>query len=278
LIPHPQSTGFDLANALALARLAALAYRPAGEVHHDFDRITHPAVRVQCFNESSTGTQGFIATDDDCAVIAFAGTQGDDIKDWITDLRFRRRKSKMLGGSVHGGFLAAIRSVSDQIDSLISRFHLKPGIRVFITGHSLGGALAMLCGSIFQASISLRFSNPQIYTFGQPRVGNSEFVADYQARLGEHTWRFVHEEDIVPRLPLWLMGFRHAGHEVFLPSFPSLPGSADYLFDPDPITKVFSDIIGLWQAWQRKEDTLVRDHFMASYLARLESFNQQLNH
>ena len=55
-----------------------------------------------------------------------------------------------------------------------------------------------------------------VYTFGQPRVGDSTFRECYNfSGLMGRTFRVVHADDIVPRVP-WLLGaYRHAGHEVF---------------------------------------------------------------
>lgn len=55
-----------------------------------------------------------------------------------------------------------------------------------------------------------------VYTFGQPRVGNNDFAAAVHAKLGSGIFRFVNDRDIVPRVPLFTMGFCHyGGHHSF---------------------------------------------------------------
>ena len=50
-----------------------------------------------------------------------------------------------------------------------------------------------------------------VYTFGQPRVGNNDFADAVNAKLGSGIFRFVNDRDIVPRVPLFSMGFCHYG-------------------------------------------------------------------
>jgi triacylglycerol lipase len=81
---------------------------------------------------------------------------------------------------------------------------------LWFCGHSLGGAMATICAA--RCYLSHINSNPeQLYTFGSPRVGDRRYISF--VRL-EH-FRFVNNNDIVPRVPpLWL-GYTHAGREVY---------------------------------------------------------------
>ena len=72
---------------------------------------------------------------------------------------------------------------------------------LWICGHSLGGAMATLCAS------RLEEKDPILYTYGSPKVGGKEFVAGLEV---DH-WRFVNNNDAVPKVPLWLMGYKHHG-------------------------------------------------------------------
>jgi hypothetical protein len=82
-----------------------------------------------------------------------------------------------------------------------------------MTGHSLGGALAELCAA--QALFVSRIPVQGVYTFGQPRVGTKDFADAVHARLGSGIFRFVNDRDIVPRVPLFSMGFCHYGSQRF---------------------------------------------------------------
>ena len=69
--------------------------------------------------------------------------------------------------------------------------------QIFVTGHSLGAALATLA-TIHIAS-QTGFKKPILYTFASPRVGNRTFAAQFKAL--EH-YRIANSEDFVPAIPL----------------------------------------------------------------------------
>ncbi len=51
-----------------------------------------------------------------------------------------------------------------------------------------------------------------VYTFGMPRVGGKQFAGEYNpSSLGAITYRLVHGDDIVPRVPPPELGYRHVG-------------------------------------------------------------------
>jgi hypothetical protein len=75
--------------------------------------------------------------------------------------------------------------------------------RVFVTGHSLGGALAVLAASVLLSEGRQQIA--AVYTYGQPRVGDPEFSAAFDAKLGALTFRYVNDLDIVPHVPLTRM-------------------------------------------------------------------------
>lgn len=200
-------------------------------------------------------------------VIAFRGTAS--IRDWLTDLESWRTATAAKGGrtdigegeEVHHGFLDAIVSVTKALVDAVAWVKAP----VFVTGHSLGGALALLAAQVLERA---GLSPVSIYTFGGPRVGNWRWATDYDGAgarppLGERTFRVVNEEDIVPRLPGWLMGYRHVGTEVFFPSIGSMWVNAPLWF------KCVSDAIGTYRDWQRGAIAQLADHGIERYRARL---------
>src|SRR5262249_58747833 len=66
--------------------------------------------------------------------------------------------------------------------------------RVFFTGHSLGAALATLAAHRYPHTAG-------VYTFGSPRVGNHAFVASFNARMAQRSFRYVNDHDIVAQVP-----------------------------------------------------------------------------
>lgn len=241
-------------NALPLALASQLAYLPEDNVAQEC-RLSG-ATYFRWIESTGTGTQGFVATDGQVMIVVFRGT--DNLRDWLTDLDVRM--VDFAGMKLHEGFVNAHKSVSCQVASaLLGSDSFK--VPIYFAGHSLGGALAMLSA----------FAYPQaagVFTFGQPRVGGKSFQFAYDTELKSRTWRFVHEEDIVPRVP-WLLGrYRHAGKEVLLDSL----GCVDE--EPSVWRKLLSDAVGIGQAFYARKvaglDKVVKDHSMTGYIERLK--------
>ncbi len=123
--------------------------------------------------------------------------------------------------TVHAGFLTSWRNtrctVLPHIEKALAEH---PDYQVTLVGHSLGGAVAALASLEFKA----RGWEPQVTTFGEPRVGNHALVSyiDRQFNLNDqdvprNTYRRVtHVNDPVPLLPLEEWGYRmHAG-EIYI--------------------------------------------------------------
>ncbi|GMF21984.1 unnamed protein product [Phytophthora fragariaefolia] len=99
---------------------------------------------------------------------------------------------------VHRGFWIAYESVRDQLKE-VTRLILdeNPGVSVYITGHSMGGALAVLAAYDLAVNFSIKVN---MYNFGGPRVGNPSFRQHYD-RCVPTSYRVVMDGDIVPGWP-----------------------------------------------------------------------------
>jgi predicted lipase len=80
------------------------------------------------------------------------------------------------------------------------------GSKIIVTGHSLGGSLAILAAADLAKTHG---KIEQVYTFGQPRVGNAAFASHYQS-LVSNTFRLIDFADIVPHVPPSAFGFQHS--------------------------------------------------------------------
>jgi hypothetical protein len=144
----------------------------------------------------NNGTQAFLAKRDidKLAVLAFRGTE-KDVRDIKTDLKARFYRSTN-GVKIHNGFYLAFKDV--QAPVLESLEGLKD-YTVYITGHSLGGALALIAARYLYSD-----NVGACYTFGSPKVGNIEFGDEIKIPI----YRIVNSADIVPRLPpSWFFEF-----------------------------------------------------------------------
>jgi len=102
------------------------------------------------------------------------------------------------GGKVMPYFNTAFSSlrsaVSDQITKLRRDF---PSYKIYVTGHSLGGAMASLAALTLKSQFGISVT---LYTFGQPRVGDYVFAKNFDKNIPD-AWRVVHNLDPVPHLP-----------------------------------------------------------------------------
>jgi hypothetical protein len=101
--------------------------------------------------------------------------------------------------------------------------------RLYITGHSLGGALATLAaallfareGTLVQDGTLVDLSKYQallhgVYTFGAPRVGDPHFARVHQEKFGSLLFRMIHEQDFVTKTPTLAMGiYAHFGVPLY---------------------------------------------------------------
>ncbi len=198
---QPTAIGFSLPNANALAEASGLAYRPIEDVQTQAKDWGFPQVR---FLDSGT-TQGYVMANDHAIIIAFRGTESKNLKDWATNLNFDH--VSIPDGEVHEGFNRALDRVWEDLFLTVVKFRTEAQ-SVWITGHSLGGALATLA--------TLRLMNAGqsvqgLYTFGSPRVGDRTYFERFNAAMINRAFRFVNDEDIVPKLPFKAIGYCHVG-------------------------------------------------------------------
>lgn len=125
-------------------------------------------------------------------VVAFRGTQS--VASLVQDLRFIRQWTPE--GGLHGGFAAGYESLHDD---LVTRLRRARARRVWLTGHSLGGALAVVgAGRLAAAGIEVA----GLVTFGQPRVCLGDLAANLGPRIRHRYLAWVNEGDVVPKLVL----------------------------------------------------------------------------
>jgi len=183
--------------ARRLAKVASDAYLSKADLGETYGST--PYQSFQFFEGKGTivDTQAFIVSIAQCAVLAFRGTES--LQDLITDFLLAKsicvRWLRVPELKVHKGFCAAYSVVRPRVISAIRL--LKPG-QVYLTGHSLGGALA----TIAALDINLEFPGIQVtmYNFGSPRVGNPVFARLYDRNVAD-SHRVVHSGDFVTKTP-----------------------------------------------------------------------------
>lgn len=155
-------------------------------------------------------TQGFVAVNDLHMLVAFRGSES--LPEWLTNLQTAKHSGPWRNTAVHEGFHNAFMAAALKIGEIIGRERQKRQ-QIWVTGHSLGGALAALLAATL---LENRIPVHGLYTFGAPRAGDEEFARQLNAALrGQAHWRVVNEGDMVPHIPPELF-FSHAGKRKLL--------------------------------------------------------------
>ena len=143
------------------------------------------------------------------AMIAFRGTQ--DAKDWLNDLDAVPVDYQAVKGIglAHMGFQLVYEHVRASLNTLLTG--QCAGVqRILITGHSLGGAVAVLSGFDISRNI-VAGSVPEFCTFAGPRAVDPGFSGKFNAAFPVCN-RIVNFMDVVPQVPLPPV-YEHAGQE-----------------------------------------------------------------
>jgi len=151
------------------------------------------------FRDHATFAFGTVNARDGTALVAFRGTQPDEIRHLVTNLQAQQADWGESGGRVHAGFAKAARSVLPQVRDWLGR-EARQHSRLILVGHSLGAALATLAASVLRPAL--------LVTLGSPRVGDADFVA---ALADLHVMRIVDGCDVVTQLPPALSFYAHVG-------------------------------------------------------------------
>lgn len=185
--------------AAVMAELSDLAYLSPYEVE--------PKLKAMGFESVDTVLEGsmigYFLQVEDQAVIVFRGT--DDLDDWLANLDTKIADTG--SGLAHRGFYSSYQGLAPQVGELIRQSEVK---RVWITGHSLGGALAVMCGFDLADRASVDIDG--LITFGQPMVAKQQLADRIEDLLSGRYVHYVNQQDVVTRIP---PGFVHCGSVVW---------------------------------------------------------------
>lgn len=278
------ATQWRTANALALAYAARLAYEgDRNKILQELQDWGFPAAGCRVFNVKTA--QVLVAANEETIIVAFRGTEPAKLADWLVDAEiiqnpWRDYFGKPDPGRVHHGFIRNTSFVWKQLSQFVAdaRTNKQP---LWITGHSLGGAMALIAAAAFA------FSNRQavngLYTFGQPRTGNCAFAASCNRQLRSVAFRVVNNQDIVPHVPPVLIPF------LLVPSHgPIFYRHAGQLWQFDAAGKLHTDLSLWWRTAlrlmgtrQHLENQLraaradfapLSDHALAAYIQKLQAW------
>lgn len=194
---------FNRDAARLTVELARLAYRDAADAK---DGAAALGLDEFIFFDGAASTQAFLAASPGNRYLVFRGTESANPRDWATDARFTPISTE--SGSIHSGFDAGIEEVWDDIVAEA----VGDDRPLTITGHSLGGALALLAASRLNAAGS---PPGDVYVYGCPRIGLADFRDGYDTAMRQSTYRIINHIDIVTRVPLLTQGYRAPGQRMY---------------------------------------------------------------
>lgn len=182
--------------ALDLVRCAAAAYHTNEEL-----KDTVPQLGFIEYSLLENGSaKAVVMVHGTEAVIAFEGTNGlDDIGDWFANLD--KELDHMPEGQVHRGFLRAYSLLADRVRETLETRRVS---HVWVTGHSLGGAMAVICASELQRQGKVGVRG--VVTFGQPLLLAPSCARVVNESLAGRFLRFINEDDVVPCVAPGLRG------------------------------------------------------------------------
>ena len=281
----PTTTFYQPQNAYWLARASQLVYarkakdNPAPNnafILKELQAWDKGFSEVITFNNKST--QAFVAKHDGNAntsgfvIIAFRGT--DEAIDWADNLKlfavnFPSGRNAASLGEVHSGFYDAFLDVWENkgpndkftMKEVLSRPDYKV-LPFWITGHSLGGALASVCAFNFVYTDTPFYG---VYTYGQPRSCKRNLKRHFDVEAKGRYFRFQNNNDVVSRIPQRLAGYTHVGTFIYIDTDQKLTTDVGAWYQ-------FTDRIDGIREFtrQRAAGGIFRDHDISEYIEAME--------
>jgi len=155
---------------------------------------------------SFQGAHAYVIGNEHDSIVACRGTEAGDWNDIRATLKIWKATATTIG-KVHSGFNAEVDHLWPELEEALQS-NTRP---LYFTGHSLGGAMALICAG--RSELGGSATPPQeIQTFGCPRVGNHRYITHCMLRK----IRWVNNNDFATRLPPAIIGFRHSGLEMYI--------------------------------------------------------------
>jgi pimeloyl-ACP methyl ester carboxylesterase len=191
-----------------------------------FDALGYNLLGKGIINETGNNVsllRAAVAKRGDTIVVSFRGTGGDTFVETITS----GVMIDSVAVPVQPNFIPADRRGSARVHAGFQRSYLKlrsdilaalrgqNDVHLFITGHSLGGAMATLMAWDMATNYGSQFKTITNITSGTPRVGNAAFKAAYESAVTDNL-RIIANHDPVPAVP-WFDGtYVHAGKALVI--------------------------------------------------------------
>lgn len=244
--------------SLLFAKLATIAYNSdVKQVKKDAKELGFTTIEFY----DKDGAQAYRFMNKEDIVIACRGTEPTQWNDLKADLRAAPVIAETVG-RVHLGFKKEVDDLWPMIKEDLRE--CGKSRKAWFTGHSLGAAMTTIMASRCEDDPEMP-NIEEVYTYGSPRVGWRKFVDSLNCT--HHRW--VNNNDIVTRVPLAIMGYRHDGTEHYMNAYGNVR----------PMTKWqrFKDRWrGMYMGLKQGSIDNFSDHSMTNYVANLERYVEDL--
>lgn len=274
--------GYSGATAHAMAVLARRVYEPFGDQGPGpgVQELIQQGWKIQYLGakgsldtaDTGASSQAFLAIKGNRVLFAGRGTEPDRINDLLIDAKAWQQKG--YDGHAHAGFHEAVDQLWPELLAALekARADLPPGesLSVHLTGHSLGAAIATLAARRLASEAPELARVDSVYVFASPRVFDPDAAKAYDDVLGDRTFRFFHNRDIVARVPPPWAGYEHVGQGLFLDSNGLLRvGLEPMEIERDHLKSFFKDNVLAKLIAARGETESLWDHGMDGYVKHM---------
>jgi pimeloyl-ACP methyl ester carboxylesterase len=272
-----------LANSRFLAIACDLTYFVEAEAGPRFEKELGLSAKLVAVDN----VQAYVCENEDAIVVAFRGSENpaslDGLKDWLltnannflvlpegrigTDFA-----AAGVGARFHRGFMQALDLIWEPLFAAVDSLVQTKDRPLWVTGHSLGGALALLSAWRLQRNF---LTVHAVHSFGAPMIGNAAAASAFETEFPGRIFRFVDSLDLVPKLPMMSLIANEYGHcpaEMLLEAKSASADSA-------PAGQAISDVAGdvkegvlsltlvdnLWALVNKR----IAHHMMPNYQSRL---------
>lgn len=191
-----------------LAAISAAAYRTKKAFVHQLRALNMPYYKYELVEKDNA--QAFVVwgEEDRTIIIAWRGTEPGEYKDVLADLKFR----KVVGhqGNVHRGFKGYVDKVYEEVYQLVKKITRDDWYNIYVTGHSLGGASALICTNRLEDYDKLHVK--ACYTYGSPRPGGWKYAKSFKTNV----FRVRNNNDVVTKVPPTFVGYKHVGKLCYI--------------------------------------------------------------
>ena len=223
--------------------------------------------------------QAIFVEHEDFVCMAFRGT--DERADWLDNIDGRPANSEQaMFGDFHRGFYRSCDDVWSDLDNWYKNARKndkdskRPSRPLFLTGHSLGGAMA----TVGAAKLVLE-DRPfaAVYTYGQPRVVKRETAQFLNQECKNKYYRFQNNEDIVTRVPSRLMGYSHVGQCLYIDTEGAVQTDTGFWYRfLDFFEGAFDTLVDIIEKEKNIKvilGSLIKDHDLDQYIQKIENWD-----